>query len=226
MANSTKTAAGSRKRRAPPAKRRAATQRPAKRESRRQSLRNRLEGAAASRFSRALLALVAYTESFVFLIPPDILLIPMAIANPRKWIRFAGIATAASVAGALTGYAIGALAYQSVGEPLLEYFGFAEHFEGFASDVSQYGAWAVIIAGITPFPFKVATILSGAAGLNLAIFLVCCVVARGFRFAVVAWFVQKAGPAAAAMIEKRLGWLAATCTVAAICIILAVALLP
>ena len=130
MANSTKTAAGSRKRRAPPAKRRAATQRPAKRESRRQSLRNRLEGAAASRFSRALLALVAYTESFVFLIPPDILLIPMAIANPRKWIRFAGIATAASVAGALTGYAIGALAYQSVGEPLLEYFGFAEHFEG------------------------------------------------------------------------------------------------
>ena len=223
MARRTKSASASRK---SPAKGGATARRSARRTARRPSLRNRLESAAGSRHSRAVLALVAYTESFLFLIPPDVLLIPMAMAQPRQWLRFAAIATVASVAGALTGYAIGAFAYNTVGEPLLEYYGFAEYFEGFASDTSQYGAWAVIIAGVTPFPFKVATILSGASGLNLAIFLVSCLVARGLRFAIVAWFVQKAGPAAAAAIEKRLGWLAATCIVALICIILVVVLLP
>ena len=222
MARPTKSATTSRKRKAAPAKGGAT----AKRTTRRPSLRSRLESAAGSRHSRALLALVAYTESFLFLIPPDVLLIPMAMAQPRRWLRFAATATVASVAGALTGYAIGAFSYHTVGEPLLEYYGFAEYFEGFASDASQYGAWAVIIAGVTPFPFKVATILSGASGLNLAVFTISCVVARGARFAIVAWFVQKAGPAAAAAIEKRLGWLAATGTVAVICIILVVVLLP
>ena len=226
MAGTRKAPPASRSRKVAPAKRKLAGSRSASRATRRPSLRNRLEAAAESRYSRALLALVAYTESFIFLIPPDVLLIPMTIAQPRKWFRFALVATASSVAGALTGYAIGAFAYQTVGEPLLEYYGFTEDFEAFASDVSQYGAWAVIIAGITPFPFKVATILSGATSLNPGIFLVSCVIARGVRFMIVAWLVQKAGPAAASMMEKRLGWITATCIVAVVCILLAVVLIP
>ena len=226
MARSRKATPASRKGKATPAKRKTAGARPARRTASRPSLRSRLEAAAGSGYSRAVLALVAYTESFLLLIPPDVLLIPMTIAQPRQWFRFALVTAVASVAGAVTGYAIGAFAYQTVGEPLLEYYGFTEEFEGFASDVSQYGAWAVIIAGITPFPFKVATILSGVTGLNLGIFLISCVVARGARFAIVAWLVQKAGPAAAAMMERHLGWIAATCIVAVVCILLAVVLIP
>ena len=189
-------------------------------------LRGRLEAMAASRRSRLLLALVAGSESFVFPVPPDILLIPMAIAQPRQWFRIAAIATLAATAGALAGYAIGALAWGWLGEPLLETYGYFEKFEGFSSDAARWGAWAVFIAAVTPFPFKIATILSGASGLNLPIFVAACLLGRGLRFGLVAWFVHRAGPAAASLIEKHLGWVGATLLVAAVCVALTVVLLP
>ena len=225
MATTARRAAGPRSGKTKTAGRDKAARQSRKAAGRTPSLRQRLQEAAGTRWSRALLALVAYTESFVLLIPPDVLLVPMVLAQPRQWFRLASIATAGSVAGALTGYAIGVVAFESLGQPLLEFYGLTEQFESFASDASRYGAWAVVVAGITPLPFKVATILSGSVGLNLAVFAFSCLLARGIRFALVAWVMQKAGRSAAAHIEKRFGWIAATALVAAFVVILLV-LLP
>jgi len=182
--------------------------------------------AADSPLASWALGLVAWTESFLFVVPPDSLLLPMAIARPPRWLRLAVLTTLASVLGALTGYAIGALAFDAFGEPLLTYYGLDEQFEAFASDIVQHGAWAILIAGITPFPFKVATILSGTTGLNVWLFTACCLLARGGRFALVAWLAKRFGPPAVGMLRKLLGLTAAMLAVTAIGVLLVVALLP
>ncbi|TFL18180.1 YqaA family protein [Jannaschia formosa] len=151
------------------------------------------------------LALVSFAESSVFPIPPDVMLIPMVIATPHRAFLIAFVCTAASVAGGLAGYAIGAFAFDTIGEPVLTALGKADSFAGFTERYNEYGAWAVLIAGITPFPFKVMTILSGATGLSLPVFIVSSVVARGFRFFLVAALLWKFGPPIRDFIERRLG---------------------
>lgn len=152
-----------------------------------------------------VLAVVAFVESSVFPIPPDILLIPMILAAPRRAWLIALTCTLASVAGGLAGYAIGALAWEGLGEPILRALGKGGSFDAFFTRYNEWGAWAVLIAGVTPFPYKVVTILSGATGLSLPVFVVSSIVARGLRFFVVAALLQRFGPPVRAFIEKRLG---------------------
>ncbi|UWQ16596.1 YqaA family protein [Jannaschia sp. M317] len=151
------------------------------------------------------LAFVSFIESSVFPIPPDIMLIPMILAAPHRAWLIAGVCTVASVLGALGGYAIGALAFETLGEPVLTALGKADSFEGFTQRYNDYGAWAVLIAGITPFPFKVITILSGTTGLSLPVFIVSSIIARGIRFFIVAALLWKFGAPIRDFIEKRLG---------------------
>lgn len=156
---------------------------------------------------RALLALaiVAFVESSVFPIPPDILMIPMILATPRRAFVIAGVATVASVVGGMFGYWIGAVLFDQIGLPVLEFYGKTANFETFRQTYNDWGAWAVLIAGVTPFPYKVVTILSGSTGLNIWVFTVASIVARGLRFFIVAALLWKFGPPIRDFIERRLG---------------------
>lgn len=151
------------------------------------------------------LALVAFVESSVFMIPPDVLMIPMILARPSKAWLIAGVAVIASVAGGVAGYAIGALAFETVGQPVLQSLGQAEAMAVFNERFNEYGVWAVLIAGVTPFPYKVITIMSGWTGLSLGLFIVSSLVARALRFFVVAALLRAYGPPVRQFIEKRLG---------------------
>lgn len=151
------------------------------------------------------LALVAFVESSVFPIPPDILMIPMIIAAPSRAFVIAGVAMVASVLGGMLGYLIGWGFFESIGRPVLEFYGKDAYFDGFATRYNDYGAWAVLIAGITPFPYKVITILSGTTGLSLPVFIFASVIARGFRFFVLAGLLWKFGLPIRDFIERRLG---------------------
>lgn len=152
-----------------------------------------------------VLAFVAFIESSVFPIPPDILMIPMIIAAPRRafWIAF--VATVASVAGGAAGYLIGSTFFESIGLPVLEFYGKTENFAGFQARYNEFGAWAVLIAGVTPFPYKVITILSGATGLNFSIFMFASLLARALRFFLIAALLWKFGAPIRDFIERRLG---------------------
>lgn len=151
------------------------------------------------------LAVVAFAESSVFPIPPDVIMIPMIIARPNRAFLIAGVALAASVAGGVAGYLIGWGLFESVGRPVLEFYHMADKFEVFKTAYNDWGAWAVLIAGVTPFPYKVITILSGATGLNFTVFMVASVVARGLRFFIVAALLWKFGAPIRDFIERRLG---------------------
>jgi membrane protein YqaA with SNARE-associated domain len=151
------------------------------------------------------LALVAFIESSVFPIPPDILMIPMIIAAPRRAFVIAGVATASSVLGGMFGYWIGAALFDTVGQPVLAFYGKDAYFDEFKATYNAWGAWAVLIAGVTPFPYKVVTILSGATGLNLTVFIAASVLARGLRFFLVAALLWKFGAPIRDFIERRLG---------------------
>lgn len=152
-----------------------------------------------------VLAFVSFIESSVFPIPPDVMLIPMVLAAPHRAFLLAFVCTAASVAGALLGYGIGYFAFETIGEPILTALGKADSFAGFQDRYNEYGAWAVLVAGITPFPFKVITILSGTTALSLPVFIVSSIIARALRFFIVAGLLRVFGAPIRDFIEKRLG---------------------
>jgi membrane protein YqaA with SNARE-associated domain len=160
---------------------------------------------AASRHALWALAGIAFIESSVFPIPPDLLLIPMVIAAPHRAWLIAGVCTLASVLGGAAGYLIGALLMEQVGWPVIQFYGREELVAQFTTTYNQYGAWAVLVAGLTPFPYKVVTILSGATGLNFTVFMVASLIARGGRFLIVAALLWKFGPPIRDFIEERLG---------------------
>ena len=160
---------------------------------------------AESPYALWVLAFVAFVESSVFPIPPDILMIPMVLAAPRRAWLIAGVATVSSVFGGLAGYAIGYFAYESVGAPVLEAMGKGEAMEAFGARFNDVGFWAVLAAGITPFPYKVITIMSGFTGMNLATFVTTSIIARAVRFFLVAGLLATFGAPVRAFIEQRLG---------------------
>ena len=160
---------------------------------------------AEHRYAIWALAAVAFVESSVFPIPPDILMIPMIVAAPRKAFWIAAVATVSSVLGGMLGYWIGAAFFDSIGQPVLAFYGKDVLFDQFKTGYNEWGAWAVLIAGVTPFPYKVITILSGVTGLNLTVFLVASIVARGIRFFLVAALLWKFGTPIRDFIERRLG---------------------
>lgn len=151
------------------------------------------------------LAVVAFFESSVFPIPPDVLMIPMVLAAPRRAWLVAAIATAASVAGALLGYVIGYFFYEEIGAPVLTALGKGDSIDAFNARFNELGIWAVLAAGVTPFPFKVITIMSGWAALPLGPFLVSALIARALRFFVVAALLRAFGDPIRTFVERRLG---------------------
>ncbi|NIZ61574.1 cytochrome B [Sedimentitalea sp. CY04] len=151
------------------------------------------------------LALVAFIESSFFPIPPDVLMIPMILARPSRAWLIALVALVASVLGGLLGYAIGAFFYDSIGQPILEAMGKGDAMEAFNTKFNDFGFWAVLGAGVTPFPFKVITIMSGWTSMPLGTFVATAILARAMRFFLVAALLWKFGTPIRDFIEKRLG---------------------
>lgn len=148
---------------------------------------------------------VSFAESSFFPVPPDVMLIPMALARPERAYVMAAWCTVASVGGGLLGYAIGALLYDSIGAWLIQLYGYGDKVEGFREAYAQWGAWIILLKGLTPIPYKVVTITSGFAGYNLALFLFFSVITRGARFFILAFLLHRYGDSARHIIEKRLG---------------------
>jgi membrane protein YqaA with SNARE-associated domain len=163
--------------------------------------------AAAERpYATWLLGIVAFVESSFFPIPPDAMLIPMSLARPDKAWFYATVCTLASVAGGVLGYFIGAVLYDSLGLWLMKLYGLTDQVETFRQAYSQWGSWIILIKGVTPIPYKLVTIASGFAGYNLVMFVLLSFVARGMRFYLVAFLLNRYGAQARAIIEERLGF--------------------
>lgn len=152
-----------------------------------------------------VLAAVAFIESSVFPIPPDVLMIPMILARPSRAWLIAGVALVSSVLGGMLGYAIGALAFDTIGQPILASLGKADAMAEFNTRFNDLGFWAVLTAGVTPFPYKVITIMSGWTGMPLGTFVATSILARGLRFFIVAGLLWQFGEPIRDFIEKRLG---------------------
>ena len=152
-----------------------------------------------------VLAFVAFIESSFVPIPPDLLLIPLILAAPTRAFGIALIAVVASVAGGVFGYFIGAFAFEAIGQPILTSLGKIDYISGFNQKFNEYGLWAVLIAGVTPFPFKVITIMSGWTSMPFGVFVFSSLVARSLRFFAVATLLYYFGAPIRNFIEKRLG---------------------
>ena len=152
----------------------------------------------------AALATVSFVESSFFPIPPDVMLIPMVLSDRQKAWWYATLATIASVAGGILGYAIGYFAFEAVGKPILAFYGKEHALDTFIQFVHEYGVPAIIIKGATPIPFKVVTIAAGVAHMDLLAFIGASIVARAMRFYLVAALLYFFGQPIKEFIEKRL----------------------
>jgi membrane protein YqaA with SNARE-associated domain len=165
--------------------------------------------AAHKPYALWILGIVSFAESSFFPVPPDVMLIPMALARPQKAWLYAGICTVTSVLGGVVGYLIGAVLYDSVGQWVIHFYGYGDKVEAFRAGYAEYGAWIILLKGLTPIPYKLVTITSGFANYNIWMFIALSVVARGVRFYVVAILLNRYGVWIRETIEKRLGlWVA------------------
>jgi membrane protein YqaA with SNARE-associated domain len=169
-----------------------------------------------------VLAGVSFAESSFFPIPPDLMLGPMAAMEPSKWLRYAFTCTVASVLGGLLGYAIGMFLMESIGGAILNFFGYAgERRAELEALYAEWGAWVIFIKGLTPIPYKLVTIVSGALAYPLHWFVIASILTRGARFLAVAWIFQRFGPQIAPVLEKRLGLVLIVVAVAIIAAVIA-----
>ena len=162
--------------------------------------------AAGKPYATWLMGFVSFVESSFFPIPPDVMLIPMSLARPDKAYFYALVCTLASVAGGVLGYVIGAVLYDSVGLWLIQLYGYGNKVDAFREAYAQWGAWIILLKGLTPIPYKIVTIASGFAGYNLWMFILLSIVARGGRFFLLAFLLHRYGPQARVMLEERLGF--------------------
>ena len=151
------------------------------------------------------LGAVSFAESSFFPIPPDVLLLPMALARPERAYVYAAICTATSVLGGIFGYAIGYLLYDTLGQWLVGLYGYGAKIEAFRALYQEWGHWIILIKGLTPIPYKIVTIASGIAEYNFFWFVVLSVITRGLRFFLIAALIHRYGEAIRAFIEGRLG---------------------
>ena len=135
-----------------------------------------------TKFAPLVLSMVAFWEAIIFPIPPDIVLIPMSLANRQKAFLFASLATVFSVLGGIIGYLIGALLWKEIGEPLINSVGYQDSYLSFTELYDKNGLIIVLVGSLTPFPFKIVAILSGATGYPFSIFVVAAAASRGLRF--------------------------------------------
>jgi membrane protein YqaA with SNARE-associated domain len=162
-----------------------------------------LEVAAGPHAMWALIA-VSFAESSFFPIPGDVLMIPMMLAAPRKAWRIAAIATISSVLGGLLGYAIGYWGFNVIGRPILEFYHAMHRYDALKAGFDQWGAWIIIIKGLTPIPYKLVTIAAGVTHFDLMTFVAASIISRSIRFFFLAALLWWFGPAVREFIEKRL----------------------
>lgn len=173
---------------------------------------------AARKSAESWLAIIAFIESSFFLVPADVLFLPMVLARKDRAYRYALVATVASVLGGILGWAIGALAYDTIAKPVLEFYGKLDTFEALRGS-SNSGAILLMLvtSGLAHLPpIKVVTILSGAAAVNIWLFIGSAILARGARFFFLAWLLKKYGAPIQQFVEKRLGLIASTAAAAII----------
>ena len=161
---------------------------------------------AQGRNAWAALACFAFAEASFFPIPPDVMLVPMVLADRRRAFVIAAWAMLWSVLGGMLGYAIGAFLYDSVGHWLISAYGYGGELDAFRQSYAEWGAWIILIKGATPIPYKLVTIASGFAGYNLPLFILLSAITRGARFAIVAGLLWYFGEPVRNFIEKRLEW--------------------
>ncbi|WP_297299537.1 YqaA family protein [uncultured Methylovirgula sp.] len=161
---------------------------------------------AESRHAPWALGLIAFAESSFFPIPPDTILVPMALARPKRAFLYALICTLASVAGGLLGYAIGALLYATLGQWLIHVYGYGARVNEVRALYAHWG-WAIIlIKGLTPIPFKIVTITSGLLAYSLPLFVLLCLITRGARFFLLAAVLNRYGAPINGLLEKYFGY--------------------
>ena len=163
---------------------------------------------AGHKSSKSILGFISFIESFIFPIPPDVLIIPMTIAKRNEWFRIAFIASIGSVLGACLGYIIGYVFFNEVGVKIFELYG-VDNTSFLKDKLSSEGgviAWMTLlaIAGFTPVPFKLLTITSGFVHFNLIYFIIISAVTRGSRFFIIAFLIGNFGPTMKKIIEKKL----------------------
>jgi len=165
---------------------------------------------AARKSAQAWLAIIAFVESSFFLVPADVLFLPMALSRPERAYRYALIATLASTLGGVAGYLIGAFAYDALGRPVLELYGKLDEFERLRACAGRETTMLLLVtSGLSHLPpIKVVTILSGVVDVGMTFFIVSCILARGARFYALAWALGRYGEPIRAFIEKRLGLIA------------------
>ena len=166
---------------------------------------------AARRTAELWLAVIAFVESSVFLVPADVLFLPMALARPERAYRFAVIATVASTLGGIAGYFLGYFAYEALARPVLNFYGKLEEFEQLRQCTGEDTLILLLVtSGLAHLPpIKVVTILAGVAQISFVFFLVSCVVARGARFFALGWAIRRFGEPIRNFVEQRLGLIAA-----------------
>ncbi len=153
-----------------------------------------------------IMGVVSFVESSFFPVPPDVMLIPMSLARPDRAYYYATLCTLTSVAGGVLGYFIGAYLYDSVGLWLMQLYGYGDKIEAFRQAYAEWGAWIIVLKGMTPIPYKIVTIASGFAAYPILPFILLSFVARGMRFYALAFLLKRYGPSARKMLEERLGF--------------------
>jgi membrane protein YqaA with SNARE-associated domain len=159
---------------------------------------------AGSRYALPAMGAVSFAESSFFPLPPDLMLVPMVLANRRKAFTIATVCTICSVLGGLLGYAIGFYFFETIGAWVVKNYGLQSGLDTFRQGFGQYGIWIILIKGLTPIPYKLVTIASGAAHFDLFTFVWASIVTRGIRFFAVSALLWKFGEPIRAFIEKRL----------------------
>ncbi len=148
---------------------------------------------AETPYGTPALAIIAFAESSFFPVPPDPLLMALALGRRTSALRFALVCTVASVMGGLAGYAIGMYGMDLIGRPLIEAYGYQDTAEKLTRTFTEHGFWAVLVAAVTPVPYKVFTITSGACALPLETFILASVLGRALRFFVLGILIQLFG---------------------------------
>ncbi|AIB12074.1 DedA family protein [Azospirillum brasilense] len=167
-------------------------------------LYNRILKLSARKDAVWWMSAVSFAESSFFPLPPDVMLVPMCLAEPKKLWRYTNICALASLIGGLFGYAVGFYLFESIGRLIIDLYNAQESFQRFQDMFAEFGPWFLILKGITPIPYKLLTITAGFAHLDLTVFILCSIVARFSRFYMIAILLHFYGPQVRDIIEKRL----------------------
>ena len=167
-------------------------------------LYNRILQLSARKDAVWWMSAVSFAESSFFPLPPDIMLVPMCLSEPKKLWRYTNICALASLIGGLFGYAVGFYLFESVGRLIIDFYNAQDSFQRFQDMFAEFGPWFLILKGVTPIPYKLLTITAGFAHLDLTVFILCSIVARFSRFYMIAILLHFYGPQVRDIIEKRL----------------------